>query len=305
MTGFQVLLVAGTHGNEINAPWLFDQWSRQPELIKTNQIRVCRVLGNPQALQAGKRYLDCDLNRSFASEYLLSSSSQDYEVHRARELLALHGQEGSSPCQLVIDLHSTTSSMGSSLVVYGRRASDLGLASLIQAQLGIPIYLYEGDQTQKGFLVESWPCGVVIEIGPVPQSLLLARIIDQTILTLEACFKQIARIKSRTIDFPSQLIVHSHIGSLDFPRDTNGNIKYCIHPSLQGQDWKPIQKGAPLFISSIGDTIYYENDETIIPVFINEAAYIEKHIAMSFTKKEVLPVLDEWKDSLDLLINQD
>ncbi|MDP5122699.1 MAG: succinylglutamate desuccinylase/aspartoacylase family protein, partial [Cyanobium sp. MAG_04] len=29
----QVLVVAGTHGNERNAPWLLDHWRRQPEAL--------------------------------------------------------------------------------------------------------------------------------------------------------------------------------------------------------------------------------------------------------------------------------
>ena len=36
----QVLLIAGTHGNEINAPWIFDQWSKNPDLIDTYKFNV-------------------------------------------------------------------------------------------------------------------------------------------------------------------------------------------------------------------------------------------------------------------------
>ena len=77
--------------------------------------------------------------------------------------------------------------MGSSLVVYGRRPTDLALAALIQARLGLPVYLYEADQTQQGFLVEQWPCGLVVEIGPVPQMLIDARIVSQTRVAVQTC----------------------------------------------------------------------------------------------------------------------
>ena len=69
-----VLLVAGTHGNEINAPWLFEQWFKNPNLINTHGLGISRIIGNPAAFEAGRRYLDRDLNRSFQND--LFSSKQ-------------------------------------------------------------------------------------------------------------------------------------------------------------------------------------------------------------------------------------
>ncbi|MFL0742564.1 MAG: aspartoacylase, partial [Prochlorococcus sp.] len=39
-----------------------------------------------------------------------------------------------------------------------------------------------------------------------------------------------------------------------------------------------------------------------VPVFINEAAYFEKHIAMSLTSREVWPLAREWKGALQQLV---
>ena len=72
MTGLQVLLIAGTHGNEINAPWLFTQWDKNPGLINDQGLRLVKVIGNPEALKVCKRYLHSDLNRSFRSDLLSS-----------------------------------------------------------------------------------------------------------------------------------------------------------------------------------------------------------------------------------------
>ena len=42
----------------------------------------------------------------------------------------------------------------------------------------------------------------------------------------------------------------------------------------------------------------------MVPVFINEAAYAEKNIAMAITKREVWNLNEKWKVALkDLLIN--
>jgi len=68
MMQLQVLLVAGTHGNEINGIWLFEQWEKSSFLINTHGIKTYKVIGNPEAKKAGKRYIYNDLNRSFLKE---------------------------------------------------------------------------------------------------------------------------------------------------------------------------------------------------------------------------------------------
>jgi len=304
MMQLQVLLVAGTHGNEINGIWLFDEWKKSPFLINSYGIKTCKVIGNPEAKKVGKRYIHHDLNRSFKEESFLFINSSNFEGNRANELVNLYGEAGESPCQIALDFHTTTASMGSCLVVYGRRYSDLALASLIQNKLGLPIYLHESDQKQTGFLVESWPCGLVIEIGPVGQGLLNSRIISQTKLILESLMEQIHQIKNLNFFFPDKLIIHRHIKSIDFPRDEEGNIDGYVHSFRQSKDWQELKKNDELFFKLNGEIIRYEEDEPYIPVFINEAAYAEKNIAMSFTKKELWDVKKEWKQSLIELVHQ-
>ncbi len=302
MCELQVLLVAGTHGNEINAPWLIDQWSNNPSLIDVSGFSVAGVLGNRKAFNCCRRYLERDLNRSFSSALLTDSSINDYEVLRARELVSQYGPDGTDPCQIAIDLHSTTACMGSSLVLYGRRPADLALASFIQASLGIPVYLHEADNSQKGFLVESWPCGLVVEIGPVPQGLLEANVIRQTKMIIEVCFEEIAKIRSGNNSPPNHLIVHRHIRSIDFPRNSNGEIIAYLHPELIGKDWYPLSKDMPIFVEANGNIIRYLEDDCLIPVFINEASYMEKNIAMSLTKRELWSFKPVWLNELNELI---
>ena len=40
-----------------------------------------------------------------------------------------------------------------------------------------------------------------------------------------------------------------------------------------------------------------------MPVFINEAAYAEKRIALSLTRREVWPVHPQWMDALKELMD--
>ena len=306
MTGPRVLVVAGTHGNEVNAPWLMQQWERCPGLLECHGLDVMPVIGNPEAQRLGRRYVDRDLNRSFRSDWLAADAvvSQDQEIGRARALLQRFGPEGSHPCVLAIDLHSTTAAMGSSLVVYGRRLPDLALAAALQARLGLPIYLHEGDPSQQGFLVESWPCGLVIEIGPVPQMVLSARIVEQTQRVLQIALDLIAAAWKGHLHTPERLVVHRHLGSLDLPRDSQGRADALIHPQLQGRDWSVLRIGDPLFLTAAGKTITHAGPDGVVPVFINEAAYAEKAIALSLTSREEWPLRPEASRTLrDLLIS--
>ncbi len=301
----QVLLVAGTHGNEINGIWLFEQWQKLPLLINTHGIKTYKVIGNPEAKKAGKRYIINDLNRSFLAESFSSINSSNCEGIRANQLVRLYGHQGEKPCQIALDFHTTTASMGSCLVVYGRRKADLALAALMQHKLGLPIYLHESDKKQTGFLVESWPCGLVVEIGPIGQGLLNSKIISQTQLILENLLEQIQQVKNLNFVFPEKLIIHRHIKSIDFPRDEEGNINGYLHSRRQSNDWIPIKKNDDLFSKFNGSIIKFEENETYIPVFINEAAYMEKNIAMSLTKRELWEFKNEWKQSLIDLVHQE
>jgi aspartoacylase len=305
-----VLVVAATHGNERNAPWLMEQWRRRPDLLASAGLELELVIGNPEALAANRRYIERDLNRSFAPELLADPQRRELEIVRARELLARHGPGGEHPCRAVIDLHSTTSGMGNSLVVYGRRPPDLALAAAIQSRLGLPVYLHEADPAQTGFLVERWPCGVVIEVGPVPQGLVQARICRQTQLAVEAACACLAEAAQGRLRLPQGITVHCHGGSLDLPRDRQGAASATLHPRLQDRDWRPLQVGDPLFWSPSGSLVWpgagsgaplkaAELDgEARWPVFINEAAYGEKHIALGLTRRERWICDPGWAEAL-------
>ena len=302
----RVLVVAGTHGNEINGPWLLDQWRQHPALIDSEGLDVQLAIGNPAACAQGCRYLDRDLNRSFRPDLLkkasVSAAESDREMMQALALLKQFGPEGQSPCDLVVDLHSTTSAMGNCLVVYGRRPVDLALAALVQHRLGLPIYLHEADSAQQGFLAERWPCGVVIEVGPVPQNVRRSDIVLQTRLALEAVLAAIRSVRLGTARYPGQVVIHRHLGSLDLPRRSSGEADSLVHPNLQDRDWHPLKSGDPLFIDAESRTSVFEGEDGIVPLFINEAAYAEKAIALSLTKRERWPLPKDWKEALDELL---
>ena len=294
MTVQRILIVSGTHGNEINPVWAVKQFNRKENSLN-NGIEYEYIIGNPAAYEKGCRYIDVDLNRSFKeSENFDQHKNSFYETNRANFLVDEFGIDGSKPCQIAIDLHTTTANMGTSIVMYGRRSKDFCLAALLQNKFGLPIYLHEKDKAQTGFLVEAWPCGLVIEIGAVAQNFYDPTIINRFLIIIRSLREEIDKLKNNLIELPKELVVHVHQGSIDYPRDEKGDIDGLIHPERINQDWKMIKKGDPLFLDSQGIIHKYERDQLIWPVFIGEVAYKEKKIAMSYTKKEVICSKKQW-----------
>ena len=295
MTIKKILIVSGTHGNEINPIWAVNQLNKKDNNTD-NDIQYKVIIGNPLAYEKGIRYIDADLNRSFNS-IQDNHSKNIYEINRANFLVQQFGINGYEPCELAIDLHTTTSNMGTSIVMYGRREKDFCLAALLQNKFGLPIYLHEKDKKQSGFLVEAWPCGLVIEIGAVAQNFYDPKIIKRFSIIISSLRKEINNLKNNLVALPKQLIVYVHQGSIDYPRDKDGKIDGLIHPERINQDWKATKRGDPLFIDIRGNVHRYQGEEIMWPVFIGEAAYKEKNIAMSCTRKEIICSSDKWVQS--------
>jgi len=296
MTEKKILIVSGTHGNELNPVWAVKKFRN---LIDTSPKSKTLefTLGNPKALEEGLRYIDTDLNRSF--NILKTSFNQNfYEIKRSEYLINEYGFKGPKSCPIVIDLHTTTSCMGTSIVMYGRRKRDFCLAAILQAKFGLPIYLHEKDINQTGFLVEAWPCGLVIEIGPVAQNHYDSEITERFLIILGFLEDLMNNLENNRIHLPSEISLFVHQKSVDYPRDKNNKINALIHPLRINNDWKMIQEGDPLFLSINDETLNYIGKEKTYPLFIGEAAYREKNIAMSFTKKEILKCDQGWISSL-------
>jgi len=296
MTEKKILIVSGTHGNELNPVWAVKKFRNL--INKSPQSKSLEfILGNPKALEQGVRYIDVDLNRSF--NVLKNESNKNfYEINRSEFLINEYGFQRPQSCPIVIDLHTTTSCMGTSIVMYGRRQRDYCLAAILQAKFGLPIYLHEKDKNQTGFLVEAWPCGLVIEIGPVAQNHYDSEITERFLVILDFLGDLMNNLENNRINLPSEISLFVHQKSIDYPRNERSEVNALIHPLRINNDWKRIEEGDPLFLNIHDETINYVGKEKIYPLFIGEAAYREKNIAMSFTKKEILKCDQGWINSL-------
>ena len=64
MTVQRILIVSGTHGNEVNPVWAVKQFNKEENSLN-HGIEYEYIIGNPVAYEKGCRYIDDDLNRSF------------------------------------------------------------------------------------------------------------------------------------------------------------------------------------------------------------------------------------------------
>ena len=86
------------------------------------------------------------------------------------------------------------------------------------------------------------------------------------------------------------LTIYQKVQTIDYPRNERREIQAMIHPQLQFRDYEPLNPGDPMFLTFDGESVLYEGKSTVYPVFINEAAYYEKGIAMYFTQKQIVVI---------------
>jgi aspartoacylase len=88
------------------------------------------------------------------------------------------------------------------------------------------------------------------------------------------------------------LTIYQTTHQIDYPRNEDGEVQAIIHHRLQFRDYEPLYPEEPIFLSFAGEEIVYQGDCVAYPVFINEAAYYEKGVAMWITKQvpEILSI---------------
>lgn len=283
----RVAIVGGTHGNELTGVYLVDKFDRSPELLQRDSFECMTLIANPQAVMANRRYIDRDLNRSFDNGDLVNLELTGYEEKRAREIaLKLTNVD------LIIDLHSSTSNMGLTILPSSKHLFNLQLAAYL-SQLHPDVRVCYGVNCNGGdpMLRSLVPLGCTIEVGAIAQGILDADLFQKTEMLVCACLDYVDAVnQGKPLPIPANLTVYQTLLSVDYPRNSAGALQAMIHPQLQFQDYQPLHPGDPMFVTFTGETISYAGETTVFPIFINEAAYYEKGIAMTLTDRQQLQV---------------
>lgn len=283
----RVLIVGGTHGNEFTGVHLIKKIEQDPALARRASFETMTLFANPKAFAVNRRYIDKDLNRCFRRSDLQNLALTSYEDLRAREIDRQFGVKGETPANVIVDLHTTTSNMGLTIMV-DDHPFNLGLAAHLKLVNSlVNVYALPESRRAASGLPSICPFGCTIEVGPVAQSVLSAEIFQKTEALVHTVLDYLEQYnQGKILPFGQPFTFYQHVGTIDYPRNEAGEIEAMVHPQLQFKDYQPLYPGDPIFLTFEGKTLFYEDSTPIYPVFINEAAYYEKGIAMCVTEQQ-------------------
>lgn len=291
-----ILVSGGTHGNERTGVRLIKKWQANPEIYRDlcPGVKINTVIANESAVRLNRRYDAQDLNRSFSDVSLaIQGDSLCYEINRARELNALYGPKGcSTKTDLLIDVHNTTANMGLCLILSERDPFCMRASALLTKEFPTAkIYYQPEERGMSPYFGTIARADLCLEIGPQCHGTLSAKLFEETerlvIRYLEMVklwnAGELQKLPGTTVD------VYTQYRDIDYPRDARGDICAMIHQDLLGRDYEPLKTGDKLFRTFDGKDILFDGAsvgaETVWPIFVDEAAYYEKKIAMSLTLK--------------------
>lgn len=310
----QVVVVGGTHGNEYTGVWCIKALDANPDLYKKySSLNISTMLGNPQAFLENKRFINTDLNREFSEAKLVQHSKSDLlESVRARELDQLLGPKfGANSDEdrkqhntdLIVDLHSTTTNMGTTIIIPEGDAPMARAAAYVvlkcnQAGQKAQILMHATPQrATRPNLASVSKHGFTIEVGPVPQGVLRHDAVEKTQLAMAALFDYLQKqntlsLRDKLLDQLKQAYPNGKVpcylsakakragemsGKLTWPSDPqNPNFPlYMLHKSLQDMDFSILRKGDPLYVKHDGSIIPYDGShgDEVHVVFVNEGGY--------------------------------
>lgn len=285
----QVAIVCGTHGNEITGVYLMKKWQKDNHPISRDSFKTELIHGNPKAFEINRRYVDNDLNRQFSASKLADESLGSYEESRAKVINQLIGPKGDSKSDLVIDLHTTTSNMGPTLLMPQSGTFYNLLAGYVKSNMPEAVIFCDEDHKPNEdhhLLCTTGRYGVIVEVGPVPQSVLRHDIFEQSERLTQIILDFVDLYNRDSLpELPKAIEAFRFIESVKLPVGDNGERIGMVHKNIQDNDFSELNPGDPLFITFDGEVIPYQGEKTVYTAFVNEAAYYDNNLATSLMEK--------------------
>lgn len=301
----RVAIVGGTHGNESNGVYLAKHFMRSPELVKRGSFETEIFIANEGAVEKNTRYVEEDLNRCYLLSDLSDSAKAATTLERKRALEVdqkLGPKSAPEPrCDLVIDLHNTTSATDVALMMAPDDdfAHELG-HHLMSLDDGVRIVNWN-TQADWSLCPSVGRSGMTFEVGPCPWGCIVPELFQRSRKLLLALLDYVeahnARIAAGMAAHESVTVpVYRFLGiSIDYPRTEDGELDGMVHPELQNRDFGELHEGDGLFATLGGEVKKFHRKDHKVPedkgsvyaLFVNEAAYYEKKVAvMLFDKSE-------------------
>ncbi|PSW64889.1 aspartoacylase [Photobacterium leiognathi subsp. mandapamensis] len=286
-----VAVVGGTHGNEFSGIYLLKKWQSTPQSLARESFSVETVFANPKAFDENKRYVDHDLNRQFGLHDLSNFELSSYEQSRAKALNEQIGPKGNAKSDFIIDLHNTTSNMGPSLILLQSDQFNRQLGAYVKEKMPDAVVVFE-DHTSVDdhlFVCSIAKQGVIIEVGPQPQSVIRQDVLDWMEDMTGHILDFVHLYNTNEIPvLADSYDAYRYEETLKLPVDEQGERIGMVHKSVQDNDFESLNPGDPIFTLFDGTEIFWEGDYVAYPHFINEAAYYDNNLAMSLGKKIVV-----------------
>lgn len=290
----KVAITGGTHGNELTGVYLINKFKKNPSLVKRDNFETLLMHTNTGAMKQCTRYVEKDLNRTFTIDGLKDPSNDSYEDKLAKEINQIIGPKGSSSPNMdfIIDLHSTTSKMGLSLSISTEDKLTWQVAGYLKECMPeINIFRWKGDTGDTSFVSSIIPSGFTIEVGSIPQGVLRADMFFETEKMVQHVLDFFELYNANKINKTyTSIEIYENSRLIDFPKGDDGYINAMVHPNLQDNGYYKVTKGSPIFVTLEGEEIFFQDDETLYALFINEAAYYEKGVAMSLAHKVTIEI---------------
>lgn len=283
----KVLLVAGTHGNELSGIYLQKLIKERLYIADRTTFSTTNVIANPEAVKRNVRFVDTDLNRQFSEGN--NTESDENEVRLAKQWSSKYGDENS---QLVIDLHNTTSNMGATLILLSNNPFYSKMGAYVKQRMPNANILFEDRKPwdEQPYLCTSGKYGVMIEVGDQAHGSLKYEILElmKTMLgyVLDYVEKHNLGQIERLEDYPAFFYTEE----IKIPLDIDGLRLATVHPTICGKDFEVVKTGEPLLATFFGYDIHWEKSHDIYPHFINESAYSSANIAMALATKKLVTV---------------
>ncbi len=287
-----IAIVGGTHGNEYTGIYLLKIFKERQTFSSFKSFQTTLLLSNPKAFENQSRFIDFDLNRSFLNKDLKDITLSAYEQSRSKAINNLLGPKGNAKTDLIIDLHTTTANMGVTIILVDNNDFNLKMVAHVQSQLkDISIFYISPDDSDNPYLNSIAKYGFSLEVGPISNGIVRHDILIKTYQTVIYCLEFIEAFNQGFQSDEQTVDVFEYVKQVDFPLDNNNQIAAMLHSDLQDKDFIALQKGTKIFEMFNGDTVLYEDDESLYPVFINEAAYYYKKTAFTLARKKRLTLL--------------
>ncbi|MEZ9026056.1 aspartoacylase [Vibrio cyclitrophicus] len=284
----QLLLVAGTHGNELSGIYLNKLIKDRLYSADRSTFSTTSVIANPKAVEQNVRYIETDLNRLFSS--VNEDLSSDSAEHAVAQWFV--DQHVGSEQQLIVDLHNTTSNMGATLILLSNDSFYQKMGSYVKQRMPDANILFEDRKPwdEQSYLCTAGKYGVMIEVGAQAHGSLRFETLTLMKQMLTAVLDYVEKQNLKQIKELKDYSAFFYVEEVNVPLDKDGMRIATVHPKICGRDFEVVKQGEPLLATFFGYDVSWEREQDIYPHFINESAYAKANVAMALAEKRLVSV---------------